>query len=76
VTLSVTVFVDKCCVSLQKTASDRPKYEALLDHRFVKHLSTTPIDISTFVCDILDTPSPADDHVKSENAAISSAMCF
>lgn len=47
-----------CC--LQKQPEDRPKYEALLTHAFVSHLTTTPIDMmSTFVCSVLDAPSPA-----------------
>ena len=46
--------------SLQKKAEDRPRYPVLLQHSFVSHLSTTNTDISTFVCEILDTPSPTD----------------
>jgi len=46
--------------SLQKKAEDRPSYPELLQHRFVSHLSTTSVDISTFVCEILDTPSSTD----------------
>jgi len=46
--------------SLQKKPEDRPSLTTLLQHSFVSHLSTTSIDISTFVCEILDTPSPTD----------------
>jgi len=49
-----------CCCSLRKNASDRPRYSVLLEHQFVKHLSTTSINISMFVCDILDTSTPSD----------------
>jgi len=53
----ISMYIRVCvcvCFSLQKKPEDRPKYEALLKHKFVSHLMTTPIDISIFVCDMLD----------------------